>query len=149
MRDRNKVPANWRRIGEGNRMVAVRDDGVEVVRDPTYAKAPYVINDIAGNPYSQTGRGGRERPRLFRYLDAATAAADRVWPMAVDYETAFRLVANQDDWRAPIDTVVPADKLVAVIKAICFYTGTETTVIVEKDRFRVKSVGYRMGPAGP
>jgi hypothetical protein len=150
MRDRNKVPVNWRRIGEGDRMVAVRDDGVEVVRDPTYSNAPYVIINMAGRAYSQIGRGGLERPRLYRYLDAATAAADRVWPMAFDHETAFHLVADKNDWRAPIDKVVPAEKLVAVIKAICFYTGTETTVTVEKDnRFRVKSVGYRMGPAGP
>ena len=152
MRDRNKVPSHWQRIGEGRHMAAVRCDGVEVLHDYRYSGSPYVIQNLRGQVYCQmTGRGvQRPRPRLFKYLDAATAAADRLWPLTIDHQPAFQLVANKDDWRAPIDAIVPADKLVAVLKAIAHFTATEATVSVEGNGFfRVKSVGYRMGPAGP
>lgn len=142
-RDRNRLPEHW--VYLGDRQAAVRSDGVEIVRDRQYKNGPFVIVSRRGQVYTQmTGRGVQHpRPRLFRYLDAATATADRVWPMAIDQEPAFRLVANKDDWKGPINAVVAAEKLVAVIKAIKFYTGADTTVAVQGDgQMQVTSVGY-------
>lgn len=141
MRDRNKVPAHWIRIGAD--AGAVREDHIEVRRDPTYKHSPYILLNATGEVYGQTVRDGTIRPRLFRYLDAATATADRVWPLAVDHAPAFNLVANKDDWKGPINAMIAPDKLLAVIKAIKFFTGADTTVAVQGDgQLQITSVGY-------
>jgi hypothetical protein len=65
-------------------------------------------------------------------------------------EAAFALVSDQDDWKGRIQATVEAKDLPSVIQAIAFYTGTPTTVVPnEFGGFRVESVGYRAGPAGP
>lgn len=141
MRNRNKVPLHWVRIGDS--AGAIRDDHVEVRREPTYKQSPFILVSATGEIYSQHVRDGTRRPRLFRYLDAATATADRVWPLAVDHAPAFWLVANKDDWKGPINATVPPDKLLAVIKAIKFFTGADTTVAVQGNgQMYISSVGY-------
>lgn len=144
------LPDHWRVYRYTG--TAVRSDGVKIVHDRRYHKRTLVIENILGEVYSQAVRGQHARPRLFKYLDAAAAVADRIWPIvgAHEHEVAFRLVADPDDWKRPIDATVPANRLADVVKAINFYTATETTVSVLADgQFRVKSIGYRMGPAGP
>ena len=70
-------------------------------------------------------------------------------------EAAFNMVADPNDWRAPIDAYVPKDTdLVLLEEAIVFYTATTPTftVALGKDqvmRIRVRADGYRAGPAGP
>lgn len=65
---------------------------------------------------------------------------------------AFNLVADPDDWRAPINALVGPGELEAAITAIEFFTATIPTVevvSVPERVYRVRSVGYRNGPAGP
>lgn len=70
---------------------------------------------------------------------------------------AFDLVADPDDWKAPIDAVVTLPHVMdglEVKKAVQFFTATEATISVvglasETDiTVRVQAPGYRMGPAG-
>jgi len=139
------LPAHWtfnRQTG-----TATRSDGVRVL----HQGSKYVVeNDGGMRVLTQRTRNG-SRARLFRYLSGAVESADKAWPLTseeLDREAAFRLVANPTDWKAPIDARVPADKLVAVVRAIAFYTATSATVTPEGDVFRVTSIGYRSGPAG-
>lgn len=64
---------------------------------------------------------------------------------------AFDRVANPNDWRAPIDKVLLAERATpAVSAAVEFYTATQATITDLGNGFvRVTAVGYRMGPAGP
>jgi hypothetical protein len=63
---------------------------------------------------------------------------------------AFDKVHNPKDWRAPIRAVVKKKDLATAIEAIEYFTATQVTVKpAGKNIFRVSSVGYRMGPAGP
>lgn len=77
-----------------------------------------------------------------------------------DMEAAFDKVSNPDDWRAPIDALVPGSEIGVTEAAITFFTGTVPTVrahikvdpathLLCGRGFRVKSVGYRNGPCGP
>lgn len=79
---------------------------------------------------------------------------------------AFALVENKTDWKAPIDAFITTDEVRAVCEAIAFFTATTATVeyigfigepvtLDDWKRFkvgdhicRVRSVGYRRGPAG-
>jgi hypothetical protein len=136
MKDRT-LPNHW--ISIPNSQAAVRADGVEIRYDERYAAL--VVRSTIGHELTQRIRGqSRTRPRLFRYLDAAAAAADAIWPF--DHEPAFRLVANKRDWRKPINGVVTGEKLPAVIRAIKALTGCDSTVSVEPDgRFRIATTG--------
>jgi len=65
---------------------------------------------------------------------------------------AFALVAPADDWRGPIDAVLPeacdfAPDLVA--RAVAYVTATDARVTVTASGVRVQALGYRAGPAGP
>jgi len=88
-----------------------------------------------------------------------------------ELKEAFDKVADPDDWRAPIDRVVPEVDLEVTKSAIIFYTATEPMVeewtggktystalsfdpgvvklTLRGPLFRVESEGYRAGPAGP
>ena len=141
------LPDHWTVYADTG--TAKRTDGVRILHDRSYGNA-LVIENLSGQVYSQSVRGGHSRPRLFKYLDAAADAADHVWPLVEKHELAFHLVADPVDWRRPIDAIVPAAKLVDVVRAIQYYTATETIVSVATNgQFRVQSIGYRMGPAGP
>lgn len=91
---------------------------------------------------------------------SAAMAVDEI-AYAITTETmrqAFEAVQHPRDWRGPIDAVVDADQLAITILAIQFYTATMPTVEptqsrppachAQLTRYRVRSVGYRMGPAG-
>lgn len=61
----------------------------------------------------------------------------------------FRMISNPDDWKAPIDCIVPFAAAATFHEAIVFVTGT----VPKSERapggdFRLTSVGYRMGPCG-
>lgn len=147
-RDLNDLPEWWRLHTD---LTAVRSDGARVIRDSAFLHSPYIVQDNRGQTLIQTGRTSLvRRPRLFRYLRSAIETVDTVWPLN-PHAAAFALVADPDDWRKPIDAIIPTDRLTDVIKAIHYFTAvTEATVTVQPDgRFRVKSIGYRMGPAGP
>lgn len=72
---------------------------------------------------------------------------------------AFDMVANPDDWRAPVDSVVDARFVELVKAAVEFFTATSATTRPEHGRearrspvpnpVRVRAAGYRAGPAGP
>ena len=65
-------------------------------------------------------------------------------------KTAFELIQNPEDWRAPIDAEVPTCYKEIYIEAIKAMTATDPRVIeVRPGRTRLTSIGYRMGPAGP
>lgn len=67
---------------------------------------------------------------------------------------AFDLVADPNDWKAPISALIPAEVAPIVCSAIRFFTATEPTTrpaddIAFKGGVWVEAVGYRNGPAGP
>jgi len=69
-------------------------------------------------------------------------------------QAVFGLLHNPDDWKAPIDCEVMANdkqkKLIA--EAINFMTATDAEFEVLEpsiNKYRVTSIGYRNGPAGP
>lgn len=65
---------------------------------------------------------------------------------------AFDQICNKDDWKAPIDCMVPWDAASIYMQAIAFMTATTATCVrVERDGHlwaRLTSIGYRNGPAG-
>lgn len=67
-----------------------------------------------------------------------------------ELQTTFDLVCDQDDWRAPIETIVPSQvDFARVIHAIEFFTATTPTFTPCSGGVRVTAKGYRAGPAGP
>jgi len=67
--------------------------------------------------------------------------------------SAFELVADPKDWKAPINKIVRFDAIEytpdALAYAVKYMTATEVTMTpVSNHETRVTSVGYRMGPAG-
>lgn len=75
--------------------------------------------------------------------------------LVADLHKAFDHVCNPDDWRAPIDAIVPVAELPLTVQAIGFYTGTGVKTNHAEisgcigEFWRVQSVGYRNGPCGP
>lgn len=64
---------------------------------------------------------------------------------------AFTQCQNPHDWKAPIDVTVPTSVVSLYAQAITHFTATGTYQTPSQDgsRIRLRSVGYRMGPAGP
>lgn len=73
---------------------------------------------------------------------------------------AFDKVKDPRDWKAPINAVVKSEDIGAVWEAVVFYTATQPEIIAQDYIlensgefkiycYRVKSEGYRNGPAGP
>jgi uncharacterized heparinase superfamily protein len=73
---------------------------------------------------------------------------------------AFNQICDPNDWKGPIDAIVPAMQFKVYADSVEFMTGTEA-VIHERDEtgrrmydtagnqlFRMTSVGYRAGPCG-
>lgn len=70
-------------------------------------------------------------------------------PDQIRLEPFFQKVAHPKDWKAPILAYVRHEDLDVVLEAIQFYTATTATFENLNDGwFRVKSIGYRRGPAG-
>jgi hypothetical protein len=67
--------------------------------------------------------------------------------------TAFDQICDPNDWKAPIDAMVPIELLGVYLKAVQFMTGESCTgkeVTREGVRYyRLRSIGYRAGRAGP
>lgn len=66
---------------------------------------------------------------------------------------AFNHVCDPNDWKAPVDAIVPWGLANIYIDAIRFMTATIPTAercadVTGNPSFRLQSVGYRMGPAG-
>ncbi len=64
----------------------------------------------------------------------------------------FEMVEDPNDWRNPINKIVVCtrDEMDAIINAIMFFTATQADVTnLGNGIYRVKSEGYRNGPAGP
>lgn len=68
-------------------------------------------------------------------------------------QCAFSHCHPVDDWRAPIDVIVPFDAANVYMQAIEFMTAVRPNVEPVKvngaTHFRLTCVGYRNGPAGP
>lgn len=69
---------------------------------------------------------------------------------------AFDIVANPDDWRAPISTTIDERFLSVVCAAVNFFTSTDVVCIARdpnhsriQNAIELRADGYRMGPAGP
>ncbi|GEM_PF-2845850 len=66
---------------------------------------------------------------------------------------AFDLLADPDDWRAPIDAWIDHRAYGLAAAAVEFFTCTELQIIGGPQpltgRILVHADGYRMGPAGP
>lgn len=71
---------------------------------------------------------------------------------AAEYRRAFSKIKPDEDWRGPVEGYVKAEELVTTIEAIMFMTATECTVepvmVDNIPAFKVRSIGYRAGPAG-
>lgn len=64
-------------------------------------------------------------------------------------EQAFLSVQDPTDWRNPINAIIKFENREAVREAVEFFTATEATFEnLGAGRLRVRSVGYRNGPAG-
>ncbi len=61
---------------------------------------------------------------------------------------AFNLVKDQDDWKNPIDKIVPQDKRDILTYAVPYFTGTtaEFEPVDDPDELRCKAPGYYAGP---
>jgi hypothetical protein len=68
-----------------------------------------------------------------------------------EMEKYFNMVANPNDWRAPIDAVIAMGKFMKCKAAVEFFTSTELIIVYESKggKVRVQATGYRNGPAGP
>ena len=69
-------------------------------------------------------------------------------------QLAFDQVCDPTDWKAPIDCIVPWGVANVYMEAIKFMTATEVQAercadAVGNPSFRLTSMGYRNGPAGP
>ena len=87
---------------------------------------------------------------------AVEAQSDPLTGMLVEraiLHGAFRLVADKNDWRAPIDAVVHADLAEfdgeVIARAVQFFTGTDAAVVETDAGLHVRAIGYRAGPCGP
>lgn len=72
------------------------------------------------------------------------------WPAEL-LATAFDLVSNKKDWKAPISyDHVKTELKELVAAAVEFYTATEATFEPSgvEGYWKVKAAGYRAGPAG-
>ena len=65
-------------------------------------------------------------------------------------EAAFDLLADPDDWKAPIAAWVSGESVRIAVAAIQHFTATDPTVELDtfNMRYLISSVGYRAGPAG-
>lgn len=100
---------------------------------------------------SHTGAPGDARalpaavpfPEPARVKSAEEVRGDRL-------RATFRLVADPEDWKAPINEYVPQGVDQAELaEAIMYMTATEAYFETESDgRVKVRAMGYRMGPAG-
>jgi len=61
---------------------------------------------------------------------------------------AFNQVCNQEDWKAPIDCLVPWELANVYIDAITFMTGVRPSYLKDGSMCRLTCIGYRAGPAG-
>ena len=67
-----------------------------------------------------------------------------------ELSASFDRLTNARDWKGPIDAVIDADQLLVSQVAVQFYTATDLEVVgsPQLGKLRVKSIGYRAGPAG-
>lgn len=63
-------------------------------------------------------------------------------------QTAFDQICREDDWKGPIDALVPWEAASVYIEAIQFMTATTPTCVQMGVRAHLTSPGYRAGPAG-
>ncbi len=67
-----------------------------------------------------------------------------------DFEAAFNMIANPDDWKAPIKTRIKKKDYERCREACIHFTATNLEIYGEGcDDYEVRSIGYRAGPAGP
>jgi hypothetical protein len=73
-----------------------------------------------------------------------------------ELEAAFNLVADADDWKAPIYAFIPVSDFNRCLSAVRFFTATDLVVKgTHQDAksgvwmMAVHADGYRNGPAGP
>lgn len=147
---------------------AMYNDGGCFARDcpheqPLLTKEEYEAIDAAAKIAILSGQH-EQRPNLIDLANALRKLEGRFDDSHKGFsrrqlQEAFEWVANPNDWKAPIDAFVPEHKVHVVRAAIEFFTATEVEIHefmdipsrhnVWKDWKRVRSKGYRYGPAGP
>lgn len=66
-----------------------------------------------------------------------------------DMRAMFNRITNPKDWRSPIRAWITQADLRLAERAVEYFTATELTVVrMPEDQVPVRSIGYRMGPAG-
>lgn len=69
--------------------------------------------------------------------------------LACIYRKAFDQVCDPNDWKGPIDCVVPYEVANIYMQAIEFMTGVKPAgSMTETGMYRLRCVGYRAGPCG-
>jgi len=64
---------------------------------------------------------------------------------------AFDAISDPDDWKGPIDRVIPKAEFEKAYAAIEFYTATKASCSIYNEihqLVRIRAAGYRAGPAG-
>lgn len=66
----------------------------------------------------------------------------------IELQKAFLAVANDENWKNPIDRIVDESQVEILTAAIPWMTGTEATFLPanEPGKIRVKADGYYLGP---
>lgn len=87
-------------------------------------------------------------------IKAALVEAEATLVENTIMHAAFRLVFNEKDWRGPIDKTVDMNlsefETEVIAHAILYMTSTIAEISPRPNgAVNFKSVGYRMGPAGP
>jgi hypothetical protein len=60
-----------------------------------------------------------------------------------ELDEVFKLVQPKDNWKMPIDAVVPRGTKLAMLKeAVIFFTGSSPTIKQVRGGFRVTAAGY-------
>ena len=80
---------------------------------------------------------------LVSYEDSTVTDAVGTIHSIDDMHHYFKLVANKDHWKRPVDAEVDYDDLYPVCAAIEFFTGsTPEFTELPGERFRVRAAGY-------
>lgn len=64
------------------------------------------------------------------------------------YRVAFAQVHDPEDWKAPIDCMVPWELANLYMQAIEFMTGVKPEAVKYDTMYRLTCCGYRNGPCG-
>jgi len=77
---------------------------------------------------------------MFAELDAQVVSDDGY--TRGDLRVAFDMVADKDDWKAPVDALIHPTYREVVREAVIFFTGSVPSFVARDGRLRVHAAGY-------